>query len=160
MLTFPFHEDKFKDDIIKESKPLRDKFKFVMITIAEKWLRAMRMQRKTWDIDQFKAYHPFTIKIWKPEKKYYYSNNTKNEISYLSRKLAGIATWNETIALKLEKDILELFSDAYFELKYNKMDFFLQKIKDHLETATTDYFDKAMTCQNAIEGDCLPYLKK
>ena len=49
MLTFPFHEDKFKDDIIKESKPLRDKFKFVMIKIAEKWLRAMRMQRKTWD---------------------------------------------------------------------------------------------------------------
>ena len=160
MLTFTFHEDKFKDDIIKESKPLRDKFNFVMIKIAKKWLRAMRMQRETWNIDKFKEYQPYFFKGHKKTKKIYYANDTKDEISYLSKKLAGIAIWNETIALKLEKDILELFSDAYFELKYNKMDLFLQKIKDHLETTTTDYFDKAMTCQNAIEGDCLPYLKK
>ena len=141
MLTFSFVEDDYVSDIINESKPLRDKFKFVMIKIAEKWLSVMREQRQTWNINEFKSYHPNFI-----------AKYVKDEILDLSSKFAGIAIWNETVALKIEKDILDLLSDAYFELRNSKMDSFLQKIKDHLETTTNDYFDKTMTCQNVTDS--------
>ena len=55
MLTFSFYESEGDDDvpdIIKESKPLREKFKFVMIKITQKWLNALREQQKNWDIEK------------------------------------------------------------------------------------------------------------
>ena len=42
----------YPDKRLKESKPLRDKFKFVMIKIIEKWLTILRGQQKYWDIEK------------------------------------------------------------------------------------------------------------
>ena len=49
MLTF--YDSNYYTEVIKDSKPLRDKFKFVMVKIAEKWLKTLRKQRKDWDIE-------------------------------------------------------------------------------------------------------------
>ena len=52
--TFYVDDDHMKGSTFnKNSKPLRNKFKFVMVEIAKKWLSIIREQREVWKLDQF-----------------------------------------------------------------------------------------------------------
>ena len=157
MLTFYNVHEKPSSEEIKHSKPLRDKFKFVMIKILEKWLSTMRKQREAWNIDQFITYHPYYIQV----KKKFYSIELNNTISDLALKLAAIEEYNGTIASDIEKFVIEELSDAFFELSHWKMDLFLDKIKYHTETLSlTNETVTVAACQNNTDLRCLINLKK
>ena len=81
MLTF---YDRYKRDtkIIKESKPLRDKFKFVMTKIIEKWFNTSRRQQKDWDIEKHKSFNANQ-----------YAEKFNDIILELVTKLAGFSVW-------------------------------------------------------------------
>ena len=153
MLTFYNVHKKPSSEEIKHSKPLRDKFKFVMIKIIEKWLSTMRKQREAWNTAQFKSYHPYYIKV----KKKFYSIEVNETISDLVSKLAAIAEYNVTAAFQIEKFVIDELSDAFFELSHWKMDLFLEKVILLIETQTNEI---AVACKNETDMGCLINLKK
>ena len=109
---------------IKESKPLWDKLKLVMIKIIEKLLNTLREQQKDLDIDKLKS---------------------DGTLFDLATQLAQIAVWNETVALQIEKDVLDQLSEDFSKTKMlnNFTELAQLKIKEHLETKTNYYSDVA-----------------
>ena len=131
---------------IKESKPLRHKLKLVMIKIIEKLWNTLREQQSTWDIEKLKS-----------DSTKQYGGKLNDTIFDLATQLAQIATWNETVALKIEKDVLDQLSEDFIENKLQNNSTLL-KIKDHLENKPNHYPNQTTTCQNGME--CLTNLKK
>ena len=153
---------------IKESKAFRDKLKFVMIKILEKLLNKLREQQKAWDIEDVKLYNT-------PKGFEYLSDGIKyacdeygdlimmnSTILDLAIQLAKIAFWNETVASKIEKDVIEECVETFIETKElnNFPNIAILKMKDHVEAETNYYINQTTTCQNETEGNCWTYLKK
>ena len=139
------------------SKPLRDILKLVMFKIIEKMLNELRRQQITWDIENLKSYkYNGSDQMYKG-----FDGNENDEfkkIFDLATQLAHIAVWNKTVAMQIERDILDQLSEDFIENKLKNET--LLKIEDYLEKQTNDYLNQTTTCQNATEGDCLTYLKK
>ena len=151
MLTFWDQQQEFDPEIIKESKLLRAKFKFVVVKIMKKWLKSLREKRENWTLDEFESYNTNE-----------FSGKVKVEILELATKLAGVAVMKENVASQIEQDVVDQLSEDFFELKNYEMDSFLLKVKEHVEIMTNDYMNETTTCQkeNVTEGKCLKNLKK
>ena len=141
------------------SKPLRDILKLVMFKIMERLLSELRWQQRTWGIENLKSnkqneYYEHSRNI-----EGFDENDESEKIFDLAIQLAYIAVWNKTVALQIERDILDQLSEDFIESKLQS-NLILLKIEHHLEKQTKDYSNKTTTCQNATEGHCLKYLKK
>ena len=141
------------------SKPLRDILKLVMFKIIEKLLKELRRQQRPWGIENLKSYKYQMYNEYSGNIEVFDENDEFKKIFDLATQLAHIAVWNKTVALEIERDILDQLSEYFIESKLQG-NLTLLKIEHHLEKQTNDCLNKNTICQNVTEGDCLTYLKE
>ena len=152
MLTF---YDPNNPQVIEEAKSLINHSKIIMEAIIDKWIDVLNEERKDWTLEQFKSYPnqdnvPFLVK------------KLKTTIEDLATKLAAIALTNSNAVTRIEEEIVNQLSHAFFKYSFHKMDLFLTEtvnniVKNH--TKTNGYLSQYNNCENE-EETCKSKLKK
>ena len=104
MLTF---YDPNNPQVIKEAKELIDGSKGIMKDIIYKWIDVLNEERKDWTLEQFKSY---------PNQKgvHFLLKKVKTTIQDLVTKLAAIALKDAKKATKIEQEVVNQLSHAFF----------------------------------------------
>ena len=147
MLTF---YDPNNPQVIKEAKELIDGSKDIMENIINKWIDVLNEGRKDWTLEQFKSY-PNQDNVHFLLKK----EKVKTTIQDLAKKLAAIALKDAKKATKIEKEVVNQLSQAFFMYSFNKMDQFLtETVYDIVEnhTKTNEYLSQITICKNNTPG--------